>query len=133
MQILLLVQQDHWLTAVTLADCQAQTIVQVESFGSGTLIRALQALRRWKSYLDPRLQERLRQMPISLTGREDHVLRGVSRGLSNKAIAGEMGIADTTVRDGGARRLPGRMATRKPMPRPCISGRFSIPWYPASA
>ncbi len=98
-QILLLVQQDHWLTAETLADCQAQAIVHVESFGTGTLIRALQALRRGQSYLDPRLQERLRQMPISLSGREDQVLRGVSRGLSNKAIAGEMGIADTTVRD----------------------------------
>ena len=33
---------------------------------------------------------------------------------------------------GKFRRLPGRMATRKPIPQPYISGRFSIPWYPAS-
>jgi len=98
--ILLLVQQDHWLTAEALADCQAQAIVHVESFGSGRFIRALQALRHGQSYLDPRLQERLRQPAvITLSAREQQVLTGLARGLTNKAIALESGIAATTVRD----------------------------------
>ena len=98
--ILLLVQQDHWLTAEALADCKAQAIVHVESFGSGTLIRALQALRRGQSYLDPRLEQRLQtQAIIDLSNREQQVLQGLSRGMTNKAIALEMGIAVTTVRD----------------------------------
>ena len=100
LKILLLVQQDHWLTAEALASCQAQAIVHVESFGSGRLIRALQALRRGQTYLDPRLQERLQQQAaITLSGREQQVLTGLSRGLTNKAIALESGIAATTVRD----------------------------------
>lgn len=98
--ILLLVQQEHWLTAEALADCQAHAIVHVESFGSGTLIRALQALRRGQTFLDPRLRERLQQQAaITLSGREQQVLVGLSRGLTNKAIALESGIATTTVRD----------------------------------
>ena len=98
--ILLLVQQEHWLTAEALADCQAHSIVHVESFGSGTLIRALQALRHGQTFLDPRLRERLQQQAaITLSGREQQVLVGLSRGLTNKAIALESGIATTTVRD----------------------------------
>lgn len=98
--ILLLVQHHDWLTAEALADCQAQAIVHVESFGSGALIRALQALRHGQVYRDPRLLERLeRQAATSLSDREQMVLVGLSRGLSNKAIALENGIATTTVRD----------------------------------
>ena len=98
--ILLLVQQDHWLSREALAECKAQAIVHVESFGSGTLIRALQALRHGRTYVDPRLGERLQQQEsIVLSGRERTVLLGLSRGLTNKTIAQEMGIASTTVRD----------------------------------
>ena len=98
--ILLLVHQDHWLTAEALAKWQAHAIVHVESFGSSTLIRALQALRHGQTFLDPRLQERLQQQAaIALSGREQQVLAGLSRGLTNKAIALESGIAATTVRD----------------------------------
>ncbi len=98
-QILLLVEDDHWLSAEALAECRAQAIVHVESFGSGTLIRALQALRRGGNYLDPRLQKRLQKAAITLTGREQQMLEGLSRSLTNKAIAKETGIAATTVRD----------------------------------
>jgi len=98
--ILLLVQQDHWLTPEALADCQAQAVVHVESFGSGRLIRALQALRLGQTYIDPRLLERLQQQAaIALSGREQQVLAGLSRGLTNKQIALECGIATFTVRD----------------------------------
>ncbi len=100
LQIILVVQNDQWLTAASLADCQAQAIVHGESFGTGVVIRALQALRRRQTYVDPRLHERL-QAPavVQLNGRERQVMQGLVRGLSNKQIAEEAEIATTTVRD----------------------------------
>ncbi|MFM7513384.1 MAG: response regulator transcription factor, partial [Cyanobium sp.] len=60
----------------------------------------LQALRHGQTFLDPRLQARLQQQAaIALSGREQQVLVGLARGLTNKAIALESGIATTTVRD----------------------------------
>ncbi|MFM7229594.1 MAG: LuxR C-terminal-related transcriptional regulator, partial [Cyanobacteriota bacterium] len=87
-------------TAATLADCQAQAIVHAESFGTGVVIRALQALRRGQTYRDPRIRERLDDTrALQLTGREQQVLQGLVRGLSNKQIAQEAEIATTTARD----------------------------------
>ena len=100
LQIILVVQNDQWLTAASLADCQAQAIVHGESFGTGVVIQALQALRRRQTYVDPRLNERL-QAPatVQLTRREQQVLQGLVRGLSNNQIAQDAEIATTTVRD----------------------------------
>lgn len=101
LQIILVVQNDQWLTAASLADCQAQAIVHGESFGTGAVIRALQALRRRQTYVDPRLSERLNNTAaaVQLTRREQQVLQGLVRGLSNNQIAQEAEIASTTVRD----------------------------------
>lgn len=100
LQILVLVQNDQWLTAATLDDCKAQAIVHAESFGTGVVIRALQALRRGQTYRDPRIRERLdNTRAIQLSGREQQVLQGLVRGLSNKQIAQEAEIATTTARD----------------------------------
>jgi DNA-binding NarL/FixJ family response regulator len=100
MPILLLVQDERWLNSASLGECKAQAIVHVKSFGSGTVIRALQALRRGERYLDPRLQAHLeRQATIQLSVRERQVLEGLARGLTNKQIALEEVIAATTVRD----------------------------------
>ena len=99
-QILLLVQSDHWLSPEALAECRAQAIVHVRSFGSGALIRALQDMRHGRTYVDPRILDVANQRrTIALSGRERQVLMGLSRGLANRAIAEEMGIATTTVRD----------------------------------
>lgn len=99
-RVLLLVQDERWLTPQTMASCQAQAIVHQQSFGSGVVIRALQALRRDQSYVDPRLQERLEQSgAVLLSGRERQVLEGLARGWTNKQIAQEIEIAATTVRD----------------------------------
>jgi len=100
LKILLIVQDSHWLTAMALDQCRAQAIVDVQSFGSGTLIRALQLLRRGQRYVDPSLRERLQQgdaVPIS--GRERQMLDSLVRGLTNRQIAEENEIATTTVRD----------------------------------
>ncbi len=86
LQVIVLVQNDQWITAACLNDCQAQAIVHAESFGTGVVIRALQALRRGQTYRDLRIRER-------------QVLQGLVRGLSNKQIAQEAEIATTTARD----------------------------------
>lgn len=100
LQILLLVEHDHWLSAETLQNCQAQAIVHVHSFGSGVFIRALQALRRGQTFQDPLLLKRMQKAEtFGLTPREEQVLQGLSRGLTNKQIAQEQEIAATTVRD----------------------------------
>ena len=101
LKTMLVVQNDQWLTAATLADCQAQTIVHAESFGTGVVIRALQALRRGQTYVDPRLHERFNNtaVAVQLNRREQQVLQGLARGLSNKQIAQDAEIAITTVRD----------------------------------
>ncbi|MFM7549677.1 MAG: hypothetical protein ACKO8I_12595, partial [Cyanobacteriota bacterium] len=73
----LLVLHERWLSAEALEGMQAQAIVHVESFGSGTTIRALQA----QSFLDPRLQEKLEQQArCRLTGREQQTLETLARG-----------------------------------------------------
>jgi DNA-binding NarL/FixJ family response regulator len=100
LQVIVLVQNDQWITAACLNDCQAQAIVHAESFGTGVVIRALQALRRGQTYRDPRICERLDDtLALHLTGRERQVLQGLVRGLSNKQIAQEAEIATTTARD----------------------------------
>jgi DNA-binding NarL/FixJ family response regulator len=104
LQIVLLVQDDRWISTEALAACQAQAIVHVQSFGTGTLIRALQALRRGQRFQDPRLQERLQERlqpstSMELSNREQQTLDGLVRGLTNKQIALENDIAATTVRD----------------------------------
>ena len=100
LQIILVVQNDQWLTPASLAKCKAQAIVHGESFGTGVVIRALQALRRGQTYVDPRIQERLESsLAVVLSGRERQVLDGLAQGLSNKQIAQMAEIATTTVRD----------------------------------
>lgn len=100
LQVIVVVQNDGWLSDANLADCQAQGIVHAESFGTGVVVRALQALRRGQSYRDPRVHERIGGSEVvPLTGRERQVLQGLVRGFSNKQIAEQAEIAATTVRD----------------------------------
>jgi DNA-binding NarL/FixJ family response regulator len=104
LQILLLVQDDSWITAAALAACQAQAIVHVQSFGNGTMIKALQALRRGQRFQDPLLQKQLQERlqppeAMTLSSRERQTLEGLARGLTNKQIALEAEIAATTIRD----------------------------------
>lgn len=99
-QFLLLVRQERSLSDQALRACWAQAIVHVESFGSGTMIQALKALRRGQRFVDPRLlQQRDEQGPCLLTAREQQTLVGLTQGRSNREIAQALGIAPATVRD----------------------------------
>ena len=67
------------------------------------LFRALRAVARGERYLAPFVTERLMahwRSPgrAALTERETEVLRCVARGAANKAIAGELGISEPTVK-----------------------------------
>jgi DNA-binding NarL/FixJ family response regulator len=75
-------------------------VVLEERFGSGVGIRALLALRAGCSYVDPDLRHYL----VSASGcrptpREHQTLQGLARGLTNQAIAGELGISPEKARD----------------------------------
>jgi len=103
-RVLLLVQADGPVPLQPLLQLRHQgaplAMVHVESFGSGVGIRALVALRAGRSYQDPRLRKSLPlAMLCELTPRESQTLQALGRGLGNKAIAAELGIASETVRD----------------------------------
>lgn len=78
------------------------------------LIRAIRAVAAGKAVLDPDVtarviewasQRRFAPADEVLTGREIEVLRLVSRGVSNKAIAIELGLAHSTVKTYVARAM----------------------------
>ena len=72
----------------------------MERFGSGVGIRSLLALRAGRSYVDPGLRHGLDSASgCQLTPRELQTLQGLTRGLTNKVIAAELGIAPETVCD----------------------------------
>lgn len=79
-----------WSGLLTKLPSPSSAIVPGESFGSDAVIRALQALRRGHSHLDPRLQEKLQQHRCRRTGREPQTLMGLARGWSNWKIAAGM-------------------------------------------
>jgi DNA-binding NarL/FixJ family response regulator len=64
------------------------------------LIRAVKAIGKGGSYLDPRVGARLAAMQQRdhLSARETEVLRLLGTGLSNKEIAARLGLAEKTVK-----------------------------------
>ncbi|MDE0099826.1 MAG: response regulator transcription factor [Truepera sp.] len=72
--------------------------------GPETLFEAIRAASRGEVRLDPKAQKRLisevrtPEMRESLTARETDTLRRLAKGLSNRDIAGELGIAEVTVK-----------------------------------
>ncbi|MDE0528968.1 MAG: response regulator transcription factor [Truepera sp.] len=72
--------------------------------GPERLFEAIRAASRGEVRLDPKAQKRLisevrtPEMRESLTARETDTLRLLAKGLSNRDIAGELGIAEVTVK-----------------------------------
>jgi two-component system, NarL family, response regulator LiaR len=65
-----------------------------------TLVAAVRAVARGKTYLDPSVAQQLATEPASesLTPRETDVLRQLALGLSNREIAAALDIGDETVK-----------------------------------
>jgi DNA-binding NarL/FixJ family response regulator len=72
----------------------------VKSIVREELLRAVRDVHQGKRYLDPMVASLLaeRVSHRSLTSRELEVLRMVAKGLGNKEIAGELNIAEVTVK-----------------------------------
>ena len=72
----------------------------------GTLADAIRLVAKGETWVDQkvvlqmanRLQGEVQNLPRALTEREDQVLRGVFEGLSNKEIAGKIGVSESSVK-----------------------------------
>lgn len=77
-------------------------VITEANMGRGVLLEALQALRAGKLYLDPSclpLLERGNRAGDELSPRETEILQLVAEGLTNRAIAEQLNIAEVTARD----------------------------------
>lgn len=96
--VLLMVNDVSWLGTAPLESCLAGAIMDVHSFGTGTAIAALQALRAGERYLDPRIASQPQSL-VPLTPREQEALQLLIDGATNPQIARAMAISPHTVRD----------------------------------
>lgn len=101
--IVLLVENLHWLRANAYPVDQVDAVIHTHSFGSGALINGLSAIARGDRYLDPAilpiLQVTSSQVIPQLTNRERSTLHELAKGLTNRQIAENIGLAESTVRD----------------------------------
>lgn len=103
--VLLLVASTEWLQPGQFPFGQVDGLLRIESFGSGCLIGALEAIAAGQRYEDPALawilQERAKAYApeLKLTLREQETLAEIGRGLTNRQIAGRLGIAESTARE----------------------------------
>lgn len=92
----------HRATLESLLHAGVEAVVAQENYEQGCLLQALEAMRRGEQHVDPRCRELLDE-PLrardELTAREVEVLQLVATGLTNRGIAGQLGIAESTARD----------------------------------
>ena len=93
------------IEAATAAGCQG--LCSRDLVGNGHLLKALQAIDSDDLYIDPviagvlrhsRLSPSGRSLKPGLTVREEDVLRGICRGLSNQEIADQLNLSIETVK-----------------------------------
>ena len=93
------------IEAATAAGCQG--LCSRDLVGNGHLLKALQAIDSDDLYIDPVIAGVLRHSRLSpsgrplkpgLTVREEDVLRGICRGLSNQEIADQLNLSIDTVK-----------------------------------
>ena len=93
------------IDAATAAGCQG--LCSRDLVGNGHLLKALQAIDSDDLYIDPVIAGVLRHSKLSpngrplkpdLTLREEDVLRGICRGLSNLEIADQLNLSINTVK-----------------------------------
>jgi two-component system, NarL family, response regulator LiaR len=95
------VLEDHAVVSAIRAGAIGYLLKDTES---DELIKAIRAAAAGQVQLSPKAAERLMreirapESPEKLTGREMDVLRALAEGRSNKEIAGELGLGETTVK-----------------------------------
>lgn len=103
--VLLLLPSSDWLKADRYPFGQVDGLLRIESFGSGGLIAALEAIAAGQPYVDPALPWLLKKRAngpesgLKLTPREQETLAEIGRGHTNRQIAGRLGIAESTARE----------------------------------
>lgn len=110
---ILAAQPEVGIVILTTADAEAEVLTAIEAgalgyvaktSGKEELLEAIRRTARGEAWLPPHLTRRLldhfkpRPASEALTSREQDVLALLARGLSNRDIARELGIADITVR-----------------------------------
>ncbi len=103
--VLLLLPSSDWFKADRYPFGQVDGLLRIESFGSGGLIAALEAVAAGQPYVDPALPWLLKERAngpesgLKLTPREQETLAEIGRGHTNRQIAGRLGIAESTARE----------------------------------
>jgi DNA-binding NarL/FixJ family response regulator len=101
--VVLLLENSAWLQVNSYPLDRVDAVIRTQSFGSGVLIEALQAVARGHHYVDPALLNALkaqtRPHQPQLTPREHDTLQELAKGYTNREIAQRLGIAETTSRD----------------------------------
>ncbi len=108
LKTLLLVQRPILRTILQAIDASCDGLCSHQNVGSGTVTAALTAIESDGSYLDPEIAGVLRHgrlgrsnalaMPTELSVKEEDVLRGLCKGMSNQDIADSLVISIDTVK-----------------------------------
>jgi len=107
LKALMLVQRPVLRTLMAAIDAGCDGLCAKDLVGNGNLLAALQAMESDGTYLDrmvtgvlshSRLRRDHKRNPVDLSLREDDVLRGLCRGMSNQTIADELHLSIDTVK-----------------------------------
>ncbi len=107
LKVLMLVQRPVLRTLMAAINAGCDGLCAKDLVGNGNLLAALQAMESDGTYLDrmvtgvlghSRLRSEQKRNHVDLSVREDDVLRGLCRGMSNQAIADELHLSIDTVK-----------------------------------
>ena len=124
LKVLMLLQRPIPRTILEAIDARCHGLCSAQATGSGTVAAALTAIETDGQYIDPlisgvlhhsRLRRSGQQTPLQdLTMREEDVLRGLCRGMTNQEIADALVVSIDTVKSHVSsllRKLPARDRT----------------------
>lgn len=124
LKVLMLLQQPIPRTILDAIDARCQGICSAQATGTGTVAAALTAIDTDGQYIDPlisgvlhhsRLRSNGEHVPLrELTMREEDVLRGLCRGMTNQEIADALMVSIDTIKSHVGsllRKLPARDRT----------------------
>lgn len=101
-RLLINLEVPHRVSLQESLDAGVDAVITEANMGRGVLLEALQAIHTGSRYLDPSclpLLERRNRTGDELSPREIEILQLVAEGLTNRAIAERLSIAEVTARD----------------------------------